>query len=496
MEQLHIGIIGCGRIADVHYLGYENNPEARVYAVCDVNRDIAEARRQQWNAVKCYTDFHDLLRDKEVDAVEILTPHDLHETMVMEAVRAKKHVAVQKPMTVSINSANRMIAEAHKAGVVYKVTENYVFYPPFVLAKQMIESGEIGEPTGIRIKYIGGSSGGWQVPSTAWEWRMKEAHAGRGITTFDHGHHLWSTAWFLLGEIERVWARIDSADGIVDCPSVFVWKYKGRKVYGVCDLCYAADMHVPSKYYANDEWVEVTGSRGIIFVHRCTGNIHEGPTVSVFKGHSMEHVAELRSDWGDGFVGATNNFIDAIKGRKPALLSGEQGREIMKYALAAAKSAQVSREVYPDEIEKNLPSIYAWRRKRRERRTASAWRTIFSWFSDNSSYAPQAGALTKALMGRFQPEAAANWEAVVGICLGADGTVPEQKFALTIMHGKAELKADHWPEGATLTLQVPAGTWAAILLGKERLETAFLLGKIKLQGRAEEALKLRAAFRI
>ena len=78
MKSIQIGFIGLGRIADLHYLGYNNNKQAKVYAVCDSNLELAHIRKKQWNAEKVYTDYHDLLADTNVDAVEILTPHSLH----------------------------------------------------------------------------------------------------------------------------------------------------------------------------------------------------------------------------------------------------------------------------------------------------------------------------------------------------------------------------------------------------------------------------------
>ena len=65
----------------------------------------------------------------------------------------------------------------------------------------------------MRIKFISGSSGGWDVPEEAWAWRMEENAEGRGMQTFDHGHHMWSIAWFFMREIERVCAWIDSYEG-------------------------------------------------------------------------------------------------------------------------------------------------------------------------------------------------------------------------------------------------------------------------------------------
>jgi predicted dehydrogenase len=495
---INVGIIGCGRIADLHYLGYRESREAKIYAVCDTNAETAEARKKEWDAVKSYSDYRELLQDSNIDAVEILTPHNLHEEMVVEAARAGKHIAVQKPMTISLKSADRMIAAAEKSGRVFKVTENYIFYPPLLLAKKMIEEGEIGDPINLRIKFISGSSGGWKVPSSAWEWRMKEILDGRGTATFDHGHHLWSTAWFLLGDIERVSGWIDPTNQVVDCPAVIMWKYRNSNRYGVCDFAHSDDLHIPSKYYANDEWIEITGSRGIIFIHRCTGNIHEGPAVSLFNGHSMRRISDLDSDWSAGFIGATRNFINAINGKEEPMLSGKEGREILRFSLAIQKSAGLRREVYLDEMDSSFPFLYSFQKQMGNRlsRIRLPKLSLPGFGEDLSKYAPQAKSLTEQFVSSFDSANATEWDISIGLHLTEDGGIKEEKLGLIIRDGKAKLESGTLPQDAKLTVKVPAGVWAAILLRKKRAEIAFLQGKIKVDGQTEEGLKLRSVFKL
>ena len=353
---IHVGLVGCGRIADLHYAGYADNPDAMLYAVCDADAEVAQARSAAWHTPKCYVDFRELLADPNIDAVEIVTPQTVHESMVIAAAEAGKHIAVQKPMTIGLDEADRMIAATRKAGVTYKVTDNYPFYPPIAFAKRLIDDGVIGEPTMLRMKFVGGKwEGGWEVPRDTWAWRRKEAEAGRGTQTFDHGHHMWSTAWFLLGEIERVTAWVDTTDEFIDCPAVIMWKYKAPRRYGVCDYSQATELAIPTRYYSCDEWFEVTGSKGIILVRRCTGNILDGPAVSVFTSGGWAH-HDVESDWAAGFRFALRNFIGAIKGAEEPLLTGEQGRGILRFALALRRSSDERREVCLDEMDRT-PSL-------------------------------------------------------------------------------------------------------------------------------------------
>ena len=499
MEKINVGFIGCGRIADLHSYGYDGHPLARIYAVCDTGQEIADRRAKAWGAEKVYTDYRQMLADDNLDAVEILTPHTLHEQMVVDAARAGKHIALQKPMTTSLDSADRMLAAAGAAGIVLRVTDNYVFYPPIAMARKMIDDGVIGTPTNLRIKMISGGSGGWDVPASAWEWRLEENAAGRGMQTFDHGHHLWATAWFLLGDVERVAAWIDSVDGIIDSPAVIIWKYRKGVRYGMCEYAHAAGMNIPSKYYANDEWLEITGTRGIIAINRCTGNIKAGPGLSFFDGSGWRDSPEIETDWAEGFAGATRNFIDAIRGQARPLLSGEQGRAILKLNLAIARSSRLRREVFVDELDAAYPGLFAWKKRRQERKAALPPKSFLSRIGlgkKDTGYAGRARELTEGLLQRFHPDAVKEWQVAIGLHLLADGDVPESRYSIFIDHGNANIVEGNLPENAELVVRVPSGTWAAILLGNKRIETAFLQGKLKLDGKAEHGLKLRDAFGI
>src|SRR3990172_5851346 len=163
MSKLRVAFIGAGRIADLHALGYGDPStgsgqagEAELYAVCDRDAAWAARRAKEWGARRHLTDYRDLLADAKVDAVEILNPHDLHEEMAVAALAAGKHVSLQKPMARTLAEADAIAAAAAAApGQVFRVFENYRYYPPYVRAKELLESGAIGEPLSLRMKVIG-----------------------------------------------------------------------------------------------------------------------------------------------------------------------------------------------------------------------------------------------------------------------------------------------------------------------------------------------------
>src|SRR4030042_1459681 len=90
-----VGIIGCGRIFDLHMLGYEGREDAAVLAVADVSEESRCRRAEQYDIPWHYEDYRELLENRNIDLVEILTPHHLHRGMALEAAAAGKNLSLQ-----------------------------------------------------------------------------------------------------------------------------------------------------------------------------------------------------------------------------------------------------------------------------------------------------------------------------------------------------------------------------------------------------------------
>jgi predicted dehydrogenase len=355
MEIVRAAIVGCGRISDLHELGYRGRAEARIVAVCDSDRERAEAKAGAWGVEKVYTDFEQVLGDQEVDLVELLTPHHLHCPMTVAACQAGKHVSVQKPMALSAAEADQMIDAAQAAGVMLRVYENFVYYEPAVRARQMIETGEIGEVRAVRMHIsTGTSSTGWEVPLSAWAWRFDEAKCGGGPLVFDHGYHLFSLAHYLGGPVERVYAWIEStpiASGAnVDAPAVIMFRYEAPRRYGVLDVEHTPEMKIDSDYYADDDRVEVIGEKGILFINRYTARTVDLPELMLFKDGKTTAIPIEGSEWHDSFVAATQDLIEKLRRGGQPRLDGPTGKAVLQFCLAALESARAGREVRPTDV--------------------------------------------------------------------------------------------------------------------------------------------------
>ncbi len=350
MEKVRVGMIGAGRITDLHYPAYQDFDRAELVTVCASTEGTARKRQAEWKTRKWTTDYRTVFADPEIDMVEINTPHHLHYPMVLEAAAAGKHIQLQKPMGMNMKECRAMIAATRQAGVKFKVIENFVFYPPYRKAKELIDAGEIGEVRSLRIRLGSGGAGGWYVPLNTWLWRLAETDKGGGPTVFDDGYHKFSIGRYFGGEVDKVFAWIDRSFGLIDAPAIVSWR-AANGVVGCIDATFSPNLHVKSKYYSADERVEITGSRGVIWITRCTGQLLDDASVILYRDGVKTCWEQMRADWLDSFVDSTRDFIDCILGDREPFLTGEQAADVQAFCFAAIRSAKEGREIAPREME-------------------------------------------------------------------------------------------------------------------------------------------------
>jgi predicted dehydrogenase len=348
---VRLAIVGCGNIAQLNAPGYLQHPQCEVVALCDTVPDRAARRARQWGiSPKIYTDYRQVLNDPAIDALELLTPTYLHAEQIVAALETGKHVSCQKPLCVTVAEADRIAAAAARAAAVFRVTENFLYYPPIVKAKELLEAGAIGEPSLVRIhttraqEIVGLSV---ELDPGAAVWRRDSARNAGGVL-YDDGVHKYATAMYWIGEIGEVSAIVTRGDDfIMETPSAAMWRFKDRNCLGVVDYTYAPGMAIRGKYVRVDEFFEIHGSHGIIWVTRCSGEMLDLPPVMVIRG--TETVSyQVPMDWRLSFDGAARDFIDGLlHGRQPAL-DAQASRRILQVPLAIYEASRLGRPVAPE----------------------------------------------------------------------------------------------------------------------------------------------------
>jgi len=352
MARLRVGIVGAGSVSDLHARGYTDHRAAEIVAVCDPDEDRVIKRALDWGARRYFTDFEELLADPEVDAVEILTPNHLHGDQALAALRAGKHVSMERPLATHPEHARQVIAAAKEAGLVLQVYEPCLFYKPLLDARNLIDAGEIGKPTGIRIAAtIGRATGGkWNFAQPTEEaWRFDPEKAGGTPMLYEIGYQSFAISLFLIGSVEKVevWQSSTPVNDAwrLDAPTVAMWKHFQQDCYGSLSYQYAPERKMRTDYHPLELRITVAGTRGEIEVLKSSESTLLESPVELRRGARRVDYGQKTTAFEDAFVRATRNFVAACAGKEEPLLRGNEARQLLILTLAYQEAARRGRAV-------------------------------------------------------------------------------------------------------------------------------------------------------
>lgn len=192
---VNIGILGTGGIAQAHVRGWLKCTDvARVTALADVSEENLRQTQERLGGVRAFRDFHALLKEADVDAVDICLPHHLHAEAILAAAAAGKHALCEKPLCVSGEEARAIRAAQKESGITIMCAHNQIFSPAVQRAKERIDRGDLGRVFAVRTCDC------FQIRRTAaeWGWRAKLATAGGG-ELIDTGYHPTYLLLYLAG---------------------------------------------------------------------------------------------------------------------------------------------------------------------------------------------------------------------------------------------------------------------------------------------------------
>jgi predicted dehydrogenase len=212
MKTLGIGLIGAGFMGRAHALAFrtvggvfELPAKVELAMLADHNPEAAARAAASLGFARSTGNWQALVNDPAVDIVAITTPNILHKPMAMAAIQAGKHVYCEKPLAVTAEDARELTEAAMRAGVVNLVGFNYLKNPLIRLAREIIDSGEIGEVTGFRGIH---AEDFMADPNAPFNWRCDPAQAGGALA--DIGSHIISLARYLVGDIVAVSGQLST----------------------------------------------------------------------------------------------------------------------------------------------------------------------------------------------------------------------------------------------------------------------------------------------
>ncbi|WP_197377102.1 Gfo/Idh/MocA family protein [Mycolicibacterium baixiangningiae] len=314
-DALGVGVIGLGEIGQFHLRGYARSRGARPVAVADMNATLVASSSAEYDTLG-FHDYHELIADPGVQVISICLPHSLHTPVTIEAVRAGKHVLVEKPLAISVAECDQILAAAQSAKVIVGLQHNQIFYPAHVRAKELIDSGAIGRPLQLRLRLaIGGKYQGW---------RTDPAVAGGGIL-FDAGVHRFYLARYLFGEIVEVSAVTDKPRTDGEDQAVVSLRF-GNGALGVIDASY----HGPAKMF--DDAVEIVGTEGALYLSGVEAEFEgfrTGPALRLYDG-AWHDLRVPGGDWADSVAASIQAFVDAVRTDAEPPVPLREGRRVVE----------------------------------------------------------------------------------------------------------------------------------------------------------------------
>jgi predicted dehydrogenase len=208
MNHIGIGLAGFGMIGQVHALAYREIPHyypntlppIQLAAICTTRAESAERAMRAGGFDAYTTSLDELVARADVQIVDVCLPNHAHRPAILAAIRAGKHVIVDKPLALNAAEAQEIVDAARDAHVQVGMVCNYRFVPALMRAQKMIAEGALGQIYHYHMDYL---HTGYQSPNRPMSWRLRRAQSGGGAL-MDLGAHVIDMARFLLGEFETV----------------------------------------------------------------------------------------------------------------------------------------------------------------------------------------------------------------------------------------------------------------------------------------------------
>lgn len=335
-QELHLGIIGAGRIGRVHAetLAFRL-PESRIDAITDIDRNAAESVATRCGIQNVAASSAEIIGDPQIDAVLICSPTDTHADLIVAAARAGKHIFCEKPIAFSLATIDCALEAVRAAGVQLQIGFNRRFDANFARVRHAVVTGEIGTPSLMHIisrdpappplSYVR-SSGGIFLDMTIHDFDMARFLIGAEV------EEIYTTAGVMVDpEIGKA-GDLDTA--------LIVMRFRNG-VIGTIDNSRKA-------VYGYDQRVEILGSKGKIE----TGNCYPNQAVvsggkSVYTDLPLNFFMERYTE---SFAAELQSFAQAVIEKRPTAVTGIDGRIPVVMALAARKSYDEHRPVRLDEV--------------------------------------------------------------------------------------------------------------------------------------------------
>jgi myo-inositol 2-dehydrogenase/D-chiro-inositol 1-dehydrogenase len=344
MSRTKVILIGAGFIADIHAESYHRFvPDAEVVGVYSRGEDYARAFAQRHGIAQWFTDLEEALAHTDCEVADICIPNHLHARATIAAANAGKHVIIEKPLCLTLEEADEMIAacKAHNRKLMY--AEELCFAPKYERVRQLVREGALGSIYYLRQceKHSG--------PHSDWFYDLTQSGGGALMDMGCHGF-----AWFrwMMGPETRVLSLyaqmqtglVHSARTRCEENSVCIVEFDGG-VVGVVENSWA-------KLGGMEDRIEVCGTGGVVYADLFMGNSALTYSEKGY-GYAMEKAGSTQGwtftnfeeAFNQGYPQELKHFITCVRDDTPPLTTGEDGRAVLEMLDAAYYSARIGQKV-------------------------------------------------------------------------------------------------------------------------------------------------------
>lgn len=336
-----IGIIGCGKVAQVRHIPeYQANRDAELAGYFDINAGRAEALAEAYGGT-VYPSWEALLAEPSIDAVSVCTTNATHAQIAIAAMSAGKHVLCEKPMATTLADCERMAATARETGRYLMIGQNQRLTKAHRRAKEIINSGLIGEIVSFRTVFGHGGPESWSVDPGASTWFFDKSKAAMGAMA-DLGIHKTDLLHFLTGQVVvEATARLATVDKRgengqligVDDNAVCIYRLSG----GAIGTMTASWTH----YGAEDNSTVLYGTKGIM-------RIYDDPQfpvkIQLANGERILCESEpIQTNDNQTSTGVIDCFVECLANCTPPEISGAEVLKAMRAVFASIESSETGR---------------------------------------------------------------------------------------------------------------------------------------------------------
>jgi inositol 2-dehydrogenase len=329
--RLKVGVVGVGRLGRVYVRDLAGRiPETTVVAVADTNRALADQIAAEFDVPKAYGSAQDLIDDRDVDAVVIVTPTHTHRDIVIAAAESKKPTFCEKPPAISLAECTAMADAINKSGTFFQMGFMRRFDPGYAAAKEKITQGAIGRPVVFK-----------STSRDPFRPSLEYANpVSSGGILVDMGIHDFDLARWFMGEVETVSAvgavlAYPEMASISDNDNAIATLVFADGRLGVIDL-------TRNGVYGYDISTELLGDGGTVRV----GYLRETPIFTMTK-NSIAHdtVPYFMERFERAYTLQLQNFAQNVLQDRPPAIAISDGVEALRVALAATAACRTGQPV-------------------------------------------------------------------------------------------------------------------------------------------------------